>query len=128
VRRAAALVLAVLGASACSRRAALNYKHCLRLRVGMTRDEVFKIMGQPEETMPYVEGQSLAYLKGRTAYEWSNPATMPGPDHVSVDDASGTVESIRCSNAEISAAVFPDTASGPAVSTAPARAPAAPLR
>ncbi len=126
--RRGALLLAVLAAGACSRRAELNYKHCLRLRVGITKDQLFKVMGPPEDTFPYVEGQSLDYLKGRTAYEWSNPAAMPGPDHVSVDDASGLVESIRCSNSEISAQVFPEAAAPPAASTAPARTPAAPRR
>jgi hypothetical protein len=123
--RCAAAALAVLLVSACSRKAELNYKHCLHLRVGMSKDQLFKIMGEPEDTQPYVEGRSLEYLKGRTAYEWSNPATMPGPDHASVDDATGRVESIRCSNAEITASAFPEAAP-PAVSTAAARVPAAP--
>jgi hypothetical protein len=103
------LAALVLGA-ACSRKAERNYRHCLRLRVGMTKDDMTRIMGEPEETFPYVEGKSLDYLKGRTAYEWSNPAEMPGPDHVSVDDASGKIASIRCAGSEISAGVFPDSA------------------
>ena len=104
-RAAAFVVLAALVAG-CSKKAEANYKHCLKLRVGMTQDELLKAMGAPDETLPYVEGKSLDYLKGRTAYEWSNPATMPGPDHVSVDDASGKVASIRCSNVEITAPMF----------------------
>ena len=112
---AAALVLA----AACSRKAAADYRHCLKLRVGMTKDQAFAIMGPPAETIPYVEGKSLDYLKGRTAYEWPNPASMPAPDHVSVDDASGLVESIRCSDAEITA---PVDAEPPAPSTGARRA------
>jgi hypothetical protein len=84
----------------------------------MTREALFQVMGPPEETIAYVEGKSLDYLKGRTAYEWSNPPSMPGPDHVSVDDASGKIESIRCSNSEITAPVFIEP---PALSTAPRR-------
>ncbi|HXS99299.1 MAG TPA: tetratricopeptide repeat protein [Elusimicrobiota bacterium] len=124
----AALFAAAL-LTGCSRQAELNYKHCLKLRVGMTKADMVKVMGEPETTIPFVEGKSLDYLKGRTAYEWSNPASMPGGDHVSLDDASGKIESIRCSNAEITAAVFveppaPSTATAVAPSTAPA-APAA---
>jgi hypothetical protein len=104
-RRAAALAALALAAAACSRRAAANYRHCLTLRVGMTRDQAFQIMGPPAETLPYVEGKSLEYLKGRTAYEWPNPPAMPAPDHVSVDDATGRVASIRCSDADIVAPV-----------------------
>jgi len=107
--------LAVLLAAACGRKLALNYKHCLKLRVGMAREDMLKIMGPPEETIPFVEGKSLDYLRGRTAYEWPNPASMPGPDHVSVEDATGRVASIRCSNAEISASVLVEP---PAASTA----------
>ena len=103
--RSAFLALLVLAAG-CSNKAASNYKHCLKLRVGMSKEDMLKTMGGAEEALPYVEGKSLEYLKGRTAYEWSNPATMPGGDHVSVDDASGKVESIRCSNSEITASVF----------------------
>jgi len=122
-----ALALAVLLAAAgCSRREAANYKHCLKLRVGMTKAEMVKIMGEPEDTIPYVEGKSLPYLKGRTAFEWSNPASMPGGDHVSLDEASGTIESIRCSNSEITASVYvePPAPSTAAVSTSTAAAPA----
>jgi TPR repeat protein len=114
-----ALAAALLALAACSPQPALNYKHCLRLRVGMSRADMLTTMGPPAETFPYVEGKSLPYLKGRTAYEWPNPATMPGVDHVSVDDATGKVESIRCSNAEITASVFVEP---PAPSTAAAAA------
>ncbi len=123
MRRAAA-VLFLLAAGACSRREQANYRHCLRLRIGMTREEALKIMGPPDETLPYVEGKTLAYLKGRTAYEWSNPAAMPGPDHVSVEDATALVETIRCSGVDLQAQVFvppPDLSTGTASSsTAPA--------
>lgn len=122
-----ALALAVLLAAAgCSRREAANYKHCLKLRVGMTKAEMVKIMGEPEDTIPYVEGKSLPYLKGRTAFEWSNPASMPGGDHVSLDEASGTIESIRCSNSEITASVYvePPAPSTATVATSTAAAPA----
>lgn len=130
-----ALVLAVLAlAAGCSKQAELNYKHCLKLRVGMTKADMVKVMGEPETTIPYVEGKSLDYLKGRTAYEWSNPASMPGSDHVSMDDASGKIESIRCSNSEITASVFveppaPSTATAAiSPSTAPVKAAAAPAQ
>jgi hypothetical protein len=121
-----ALLAVLLLAAACSRKAQQNYKHCLKLRVGMTREQMLQVMGPPEDTIPYVEGKSLAYLKGRTAYEWSNPASMPGPDHVSFSEVEGKIESIRCSNAEITASVYveppaPSTAAA-AVSTAPAAA------
>jgi TPR repeat protein len=121
MRRAFALVI-LAAAAACSHQAEANYKHCLRLRVGMTKAEMVAVMGEPEETIPYVEGKSLPYLKGRTAYEWSNPASMPGGDHVSVDDA-GKIESIRCSNSEITASVFVEP---PAPSTAAVAASSAP--
>ena len=62
-----------------------------------------------------MEGKSLPHLKGRTAYEWSNPATMPGPDHVSYSEETGKIESIRCSNSEINASVYVEP---PAPSTA----------
>lgn len=130
--RLAVLCAALLAATGCGRKQAANYKHCLKLRVGMTREDMLKVMGAPEETMPFVEGKSLDYLRGRTAYEWSNPATMPGPDHVSVEDASGKIASIRCSNAEITASVFieppaPSTATAVVpVVVAPVAAPVAP--
>jgi hypothetical protein len=127
VSRAALLVL-LAAAAACSHQAEANYKHCLKLRVGMTKDDMVKVMGAPEETIPYVEGKSLPYLKGRTAYEWSNPASMPGGDHVSVDE-SGKIESIRCSNSEITASVFvePAAPAAPAASTAAAVAISTPV-
>jgi hypothetical protein len=126
LRRSAILLLA-LALTACSRKAEAHYRRCLHLRVGMTKDDLLKYMGEPDEVQPYVEGKSLEYLKGRTAYEWSNPATMPGPDHVSVSDATGLVESIRCSNSEITAPLFPEFAAPAAVSTAP-RSAAVPAR
>ncbi len=131
----------LLAAAACSKQPALNYRHCLKLRIGMTREQVFAAMGQPEETFPYVEGKSLPHLKGRTAYEWSTPATMPAANRVSFQDPPGTVESIRCGDSVVSAAVYveppalagsTDLAVGSlpvAVSTsAPAAAPAHPRR
>jgi outer membrane protein assembly factor BamE (lipoprotein component of BamABCDE complex) len=118
-----AALAALLAAAGCSRKAEANYKHCLKLRVGMTKADMVKVMGEPEDTIPYVEGKSLPFLKGRTAYEWSNPATMPGGDHVSVDDASGKILSIRCSNSEVTASVFVEP---PAPSTAAAAASASP--
>ena len=111
------LALAVLTLAACSRQPERNYKHCLKLRVGMSKADMVKVMGEPETTIPFVEGKSLDYLKGRTAYEWSNPASMPSCDHVSVDDASGKIESIRCDSAEIAASVYVEP---PAPSTAAA--------
>lgn len=126
MRRLAAVLLLLSAAACSSRREQANYRHCLQLRVGMTKDEAFKIMGPPDDTLPYVEGKSLAYLKGRTAYEWSNPAAMPGPDHVGVEDATGLVETIRCSGVDIQAGVFvppPDLSTGTvSASTAPAPA------
>lgn len=129
-----ALLAGLLIAAGCSRKTAQNYRTCLKLRIGMTREQVFAAMGQPEETFPYVEGKSLPHLAGRTAYEWSNPASMPAPNRVSIDDASGKAESIRCGDAVITAAVFIEPPE-PAVSTAviygvqPApAAPAAPRR
>lgn len=110
------LLAGLLLAAGCSRQASLNYRHCLKLRVGMTREQVFAAMGQPEESFPYVEGKSLPHLKGRTAYEWSTPASMPAPNRVSFDDASGKAESIRCGDSVITAAVFVEPPA-PAVST-----------
>lgn len=127
--RHAAAVLLLLGASACSKKSADNYKHCLRLRLGMSQEELLKVMGPPDETIPYVEGKSLPHLKGRTAYEWTNSASMPGPNHVSVEDASGKVASVRCSDVVVSASVFiePPALSTAAAAVAPA-APGAPAR
>ena len=129
----AALFLAAAG---CSRQAAQNYRRCLKLRVGMTREQVFAAMGPAEETFPYVEGKSLPHLKGRTAYEWSTPASMPAPNRVSFDDATGKAESIRCADAVNTAAEFVEPAAPPepVLSTGiiygvdPAAAPAAPRR
>lgn len=127
-----ALLVVILLAPACSRKTAQNYRHCLKLRIGMTREQVVAAMGPPEETFPYVEGKSLPHLAGRTAYEWGNPASMPAPNRVSFDDASGTAESIRCGDSVITTAVFIEppepvfsTAAAPG---APAPAPAAPRR
>lgn len=100
------LLAALLLVAGCSRQPALNYRHCLKLRIGMTREQVLAVMGPPEETFPYVEGKSLPHLLGRTAYEWSNPASMPAPSRVSFDDASGKAESIRCGDSVITTAVF----------------------
>ena len=111
-----ALLAGLLLCAGCSRKPALNYRHCLKLRVGMTREQVFAAMGPPEESFPYVEGKSLPHLKGRTAYEWGTPASMPAPNRVSFDDASGKAESIRCGDSVITTAVFIEPPE-PAVST-----------
>lgn len=116
------LLLGAFCAAACSRQPARNYRHCLKLRIGMTREQVFLMMGQPEESFPYVEGVTLPHLKGKTAYEWSTPASMPASNRVSFDDASGRAESIRCGDSVITAAVFVEPPE-PAVSTAPVFAP-----
>ena len=123
--RGAAIALMVLTSAACSRNASDNYRRCLKLRLGMTREEALKIMGTPDETLPFSEGKSLPHLRGRTAYEWANPVTMPGPNHVSVEEATGKVASVRCSDVVVSASVFiepPSTAAVQAVKTAPAAA------
>lgn len=127
-----ALLVGLLLAAACSRKTAQNYRHCLKLRIGMTREQVIASMGPPDETIPYVEGKSLPHLAGRTAYEWGNPASMPAPNRVSIDEASGTAESIRCGDSVITTAVFIEPPE-PVLSTAPAPgapvpAPAAPRR
>lgn len=101
-----ALFAVLLLAAGCSKQPALNYRHCLKLRIGMTKEQVFAAMGQPEESFPYVEGKSLPHLKGRTAYEWSTPSSMPAGNRVSFDDASGKAESIRCGDSVIETAVF----------------------
>lgn len=133
MKRPILLIIMILSAAACSKKTAANYPHCLKLRLGMTKEELMKVMGPPDETMPYVEGKSLPHLQGRTAYEWANPASMPGPNHVSVVDETGKVTSVRCSDSVISASVFveppaPSTAAVQAVKPATARmaAPAAP--
>lgn len=123
------LLAGLLFAAGCSRQPALNYRHCLKLRVGMTREQVFAAMGPPEETFPYVEGRTLPHLRGRTAYEWSTPASMAAQNRVLIDDASGKAESIRCGDSVITAAVDVEPPE-PAVSTtaAPAPPPPQPLR
>ena len=104
IKRACLAVL--LLAAGCSKQPALNYRHCLKLRIGMTKEQVFAAMGPPEETFPYIEGKSLPHLKGRTACEWSTPSSMPAPNRVSFDDASGKATSIRCGDSVITTAVF----------------------
>jgi hypothetical protein len=101
--RLAACIGLLLTTTACTGRSDLNYRNCLRLRVGMTRGEVFATMGPPDETMSFVEGKSPEHLRGRTAYEWGNPASMAAPNHVSVIDATEKTASIRCANVELSA-------------------------
>lgn len=122
MRRAAFVVLVALGAAACSGRKAANYKNCLKLRLGMTREQLMTIMGEPDTVIPYVEGKSLPHHQGRTSYEWENVSRFPGPNHVSVRDASGKVESVRCSEVVISAEVFIEP---PSLSTAAIAAAAA---
>ncbi len=119
MRRAALLPLLAL--AACSGGTGADYKNCLKLRIGMTREQLFAVMGEPDSTTPYVEGKSLPHLKGRTSYEWENVSRFPGPNHVSVSEASGKVESVRCSEVVITAEVFIEP---PAVSTAAAAAAA----
>lgn len=131
MRFALALLLAA-SAAGCSRKAAGSYKNCLKLRLGMTQEQLFAQMGEPDETIPFVEGKSLEHLRGRTAYEWANPASMPGPNYVSVSDASRKVESVRCSDVVITAEVFvepPEPPSAPArTQEPPAESPPAPAR
>ncbi len=112
-------LLALLIAAGCSKKPALNYRHCLKLRIGMTREKLVEIMGEPEETFPYVEGKTLPHLKGRTSYEWSTPATMSASCSVTVDDAAGKITSARCADAVLTATVFVEP-------PAPAAAPPAP--
>lgn len=119
-------LLAVLLAAGCSRKTAQNYRHCLKLRIGMTQEQVFGVMGQPDESFPYVEGESLPHLKGRTAHEWGNPASMPAPNRVSFDDSTGKAESIRCGDSVVTATVFIEPPE-PAVSTIPASAYSTPM-
>ena len=119
MRSAALVAAAALALAACSRREDRNYRRCLRLRVGMTREELLRFMGPPDSVQPFVEGKTPDYLRGRTAYEWSNPPEMPSPDHVSVLDAADQVESIRCAGAVIDSALPPQPAA--AASTGAAR-------
>ncbi len=116
------LLAGLLFTEGCSRQPALNYRHCLKLRVGMTREQVFAAMGPPEETFPYIEGRTLPHLKGRTAYEWSTPASMPAQNRVSIDDASGKTVSIRCGDSVVTAAVYvePPESAAPTPPTTPA--------
>lgn len=111
-----AFLAGLLFTAACSRQQALNYRHCLKLRIGMTREQVFAAMGPPEETYPYIEGKSLPHLKDHTAYEWSTPASMPAGNRVSFNDTTAMAESIRCGDAVITTAVFIEPPA-PAVST-----------
>lgn len=74
----------------------------------MTQKELFEIMGPADEIIPFVEGKSLEHRRGFTAYEWANPASMPGPNHISVNDQSQKVTSIRCSNVSLMTPVVED--------------------
>ena len=103
--RSGALLAGIILAAGCSKKPATNYRNCLKLRVGMTLEQMLQTMGAAEETLPYIEGKSLPHLKGRTAYEWSTPASMSAPNHVSLDDASGRIESIRCGDSAVTTAV-----------------------
>lgn len=121
---------ALLTACACSKKPAQNYRACLKLRVGMTGAELLAAMGRPDETFPYVEGKSLPHLKGKTAHEWATPASMPAPNRVTMDDATGKVESIRCGDVQVTATVFVEASipveaprPAPSAQTAPAAAP-----
>ncbi|NNN06512.1 MAG: hypothetical protein HKL90_11480 [Elusimicrobia bacterium] len=120
MKKIAVVVLFALSA-ACSKREARNYHRCLSLRVGMTKDELLRFMGPPDDVEPFVEGRTPDYLRGRTAYEWNNPPEMPSPDHVSVRDSNGHVESIRCGGVDIVSSLPPAPLTPPAVSTAAAR-------
>jgi hypothetical protein len=106
VRRAALLVLAAALSACGGRKAAQNYKNCLKLRVGMSGAEVQTLMGEPDETFPYEEGRSLPHMKGKTAFEWANPASMSAPNRVTLSLESGVVESIRCGDTAVTAGVF----------------------
>lgn len=117
---------ALLAAAACSKKPALDYKKCLKLRVGMTRAQLLEFMGPPDETQPYVEGKSLPNMLGRTAYEWATPASMPAPNRVTIDEKSGKVESIRCGDSTVATAVYVEPPA-PAVSTAPFVLPSDPV-
>jgi hypothetical protein len=110
-------LVALLLAAACSKQPGQNYRHCLKLRVGMTREQLTAVMGPPEETFPYVEGKTLPHLKGKTSFEWGTPASMPAPNTVTLDDAEDKITSIRCGDSVVTAAVFVEPPA-PAVSTA----------
>jgi hypothetical protein len=107
VRRLLLLPALALGLAACGGgKTARNYKKCLKLRVGMSGFQVEEIMGKPDETFPYVEGKSLPHMKGKTAFEWANPASMSAPNRVTLSEESGVVESIRCGDTVVTATVF----------------------
>lgn len=94
----------------------------------MTREQAVAVMGQPEEITPYVEGKSLPHLKGLTAYEWRNPGSMPAPNHVIIDDATGKVRNIRCGDSTVNTAYVAEPPPEAASPEAPeANTPAAPL-
>lgn len=123
------LLLAALLLAGCSKQKQANYKNCLKLRLGMSREQLLALMGPPDSTSPYVEGRSLPHLKGRTAYEWENASRFPGPNHVSVEEATGRVQSVRCSEVVISAEVYVEpelstAAASVAVAALPAALPA----
>ena len=101
-----ALLAALLAAGACRRAATeANYRHCLTLQLGMTREQLFQTMGPPAETEPYVEGKSLPQMKGLTAYEWPNGGPIVASNYASVEEATGRVRSLRCADAVITASV-----------------------
>ncbi len=106
MRKTALIAAVLLASAACSKKAQQNYKTCLKLRVGMTGAELLAAMGQPDETQPYVEGKSLPHMKGKTAHEWATPSSMAAPVRVVMVDAEGKVESIRCGDVQVTAAVF----------------------
>lgn len=112
-----ALSLLLLSA-ACSKKPAENYKKCLKLRVGMTREQLMQFMGPADETQAFVEGKSMENMRGRTAYEWATPSSMPAPNRVTIEEKTGLVESIRCGDSVVTTAVYVEPPA-PAVSTAP---------
>ena len=99
-----AFLLACLAlAAGCRKPSAGAYKRCLTLRLGMTREQLLATMGEPESASPYVEGKSLPHMKGLTAYEWPNGGSIPAPNYASVEEATGRVRSVRCSDVVITA-------------------------
>jgi hypothetical protein len=110
--------LLVLLAASCSKKPAQDYKKCLKLRVGMTRAQLLEFMGPPDETQAFVEGKSMENMRGRSAYEWATPSSMPAPNRVTVEEKTGLVESIRCGDSTVTTAVYVEPPA-PAVSTAP---------
>ncbi len=120
-------LVVLLLAAACSKKPAQNYRHCLKLRIGMTREQLISVMGEPEDAFPYVEGKSLPHLQGHTAFEWSTPSTMSAPNHVSIEDATGKVESIRCGDSTVNTVFVIEPSSAPdAAAAVPAAATAPP--